>query len=89
MSKELERQGLPVVQVSALPMVALGAGANRVVTGVRVEHVCGDPGLSDAADLVVRRRIVSTALRALETAVTEPTRFDPDQSEQKEAVGAA
>ena len=78
-----------MVQVSALPMVALGAGANRVVTGVRVEHVCGDPGLSDAADLAVRRRIVDTALRALETPVDGPTRFDPDQSERKEAVGAA
>ena len=79
---------MPVVQVSALPMVALGAGANRVVTGVRVEHVCGDPGLSDAADLALRRRIVETALRALETPVDGPTRFDPDQSERKEAVSA-
>ena len=78
-----------MVQISALPMVALGAGANRVVTGVRVEHVCGDPGLSDAADLALRRRIVGTALRALETPVDRPTRFDPDQSERKEAVGAA
>jgi glycine reductase len=69
-------------------MVALGAGANRVVRGVRVEHVCGDPGLSDAADLALRRRIVSTALRALETPVDGPTRFDPDASERKEAVGA-
>jgi glycine/betaine/sarcosine/D-proline reductase family selenoprotein B len=70
-------------------MVALGAGANRVVTGVRVEHVCGDPGLSEAADLELRRRIVATALRALETPVEGPTRFDPDRSERKEAVGAA
>ena len=77
-----------MVQISALPMIALGAGANRVTTGVRVEHVCGDPGLSDAADLALRRRIVSTALRALETTVGGPTRFDPDQSERKEAVSA-
>lgn len=78
-----------MVQISALPIVALGAGANRVVTGVKVEHVCGDPGLSDAADRALRRRIVSTALRALETSVDGPTRFDPDTSERKEAVGAA
>jgi glycine reductase len=78
-----------VVQISALPIVALGAGANRVVAGVRVEHVCGDPGLSDTADLALRRRIVITALRALETPVDRPTRFDPDASERREAVGAA
>ena len=77
-----------MVQISALPMIALGAGANRVTTGVRVEHVCGDPGLSDAADLALRRRIVDTALRALETSVDGPTRFDPGQSERKEAVSA-
>jgi glycine reductase len=70
-------------------MVALGAGANRVVRGVRVEHVCGDPGLSDAADLALRRRIVSTALRALETPVDGPTRFDSDAGDRKEVVGAA
>ena len=56
---------------------------------MRVEHVCGDPTLSDAADLALRRRIVSTVLRALETPVDRPTRFDPDASKQKEAVGAA
>jgi hypothetical protein len=69
-------------------MIALGAGANRVTAGVRVEHVCGDPGLSDAADLVLRRGIVRTALRALETPVDGPTRFDPDQNERKEVVSA-
>ena len=67
MSKELERRGLPVALVSAIPVIPLGAGANRVVKGVRVEHVCGDPSLSDAADRDLRRRIVATAFRALRT----------------------
>jgi glycine/betaine/sarcosine/D-proline reductase family selenoprotein B len=71
------------VQVSALPMIPVGAGANRVVAGVRVEHVCGDPGLSEAADLELRRRIVAAALRALETPVEKPTRFDPEPEAQE------
>ena len=77
MSKELERRGLPVALVSAIPVIPLGAGANRVVRGVRVEHVCGDPSLSDAADRDLRRRIVATAFRALRTPVAAPTLFDP------------
>jgi glycine reductase complex component B subunit gamma len=78
-----------VVVVSAIPIVPLGAGANRVVAGVRVEHVCGDPGLSDAADKELRRRIVTTALRALQTPVDGPTLFDPASGESREAIHAA
>lgn len=78
-----------MVLISAIPIVPLGAGANRVVSGVRVEHVCGDPGLSDAADQELRRRIVKTALRALQTTVEGPTRFDPGRGEGGEAGHAA
>ena len=71
--------------ISAIPVVPIGAGANRVVAGVRVEHVCGDPGLSDAADKELRHRIVTTALRALQTGVEGPTLFDPSTGEIREA----
>ncbi len=63
--------------ISALPTIALGAGAHRVTQGIRVEHVCGDPVLSDPADRELRRRIVDAALRALETPVEGPTLFHP------------
>ena len=78
-----------MVVVSAIPIVPIGAGANRVVAGVRVEHVCGDPGLSDAADKELRRRIVTTALRALQTPVDGPTLFDPSGDTSKESGNAA
>jgi len=78
-----------VALISAIPIVPIGASANRVVAGVRVEHVCGDPGLSDAADKELRRRIVTTALRALQTAVEGPTLFDPATGAIKEASHAA
>ncbi len=78
-----------MVVVSAIPIVPIGAGANRVVAGVRVEHVCGDPGLSDAADKELRRRIVTTALRALQTPVDGPTLFDPSGDRSKESGNAA
>lgn len=67
--------------MSALPALALNVGANRVVRGVRIEHVCGDPSLAEDADLALGHRIVGTALRALTTRVEGPTLFDPMQAE--------
>jgi glycine/betaine/sarcosine/D-proline reductase family selenoprotein B len=61
--------------ISALPKLAMQAGANRVVQGVKIEHVCGDPTLPPEGDRRLRRRIVETALAALQSAVTRPTLF--------------
>lgn len=59
--------------ISALPPLAMQAGANRVVQGVKIEHVCGDPALPLEADRALRRRIVQQALRALQADVQQPT----------------
>ena len=61
-------------------------GANRVVRGVRIEHVCGDPALSEARDRDLNMRIVQTALRALTTQVDKPTIFEPSEPERREAA---
>lgn len=59
--------------LSALPPLAMQAGANRVIQGVKIEHVCGDPTLSPEADRDLRRRLVRQALRALQADVAQPT----------------
>jgi glycine reductase len=51
------------------------AGANRVVQGVKIEHVCGDPALPADEDREVRRRLIERGLRALGQAVEQPTLF--------------
>jgi glycine reductase complex component B subunit gamma len=61
--------------ITALPPLAMQAGANRVVQGVKIEHVCGDPTLSPSADRALRRRLVERALQALQTPVEGPTLF--------------
>lgn len=63
--------------ISAIYEIPLTTGANRVVKGARIEHVCGDPNLGPEADLEYGLRIARTALKALQTAVTGPTLFDP------------
>jgi hypothetical protein len=72
--------------MSALPMIPLAVGANRVVRGVRVEHVCGDPGLSSELDRALSRRIVETAIEALKTPVDGPTEFVPASSATEKEV---
>jgi len=68
--------------VSALPPIALQAGGNRVVKGVKIEHVCGDPSLGAAGDEALRRRIVERCLEAIRTPVESPTLFEVEQSEE-------
>ena len=66
--------------MTAIPVIPLSVGANRVIRGVRVPHVCGDPDLSPDKDRELSLRIVQTALNALTTPVSEPTLFEPSQT---------
>jgi glycine reductase complex component B subunit gamma len=77
MAKEIERAGIPVSIMTAMPAIPLSVRANRVVRGVRVPHVCGDPALSEDKDWELGVRIVRSALKALTTPVTGPTLFEP------------
>ncbi len=48
-----------------------------MIRGARIEHVCGNPTLGPEKDREYGLRIVRTAFKALQTAVTDPTLFDP------------
>ncbi len=54
----------------------MAVGSNRVVKGMRVEHVCGNPLLSPEDDKKLQVAIVELALKALQTPVTKPTLFE-------------
>jgi glycine/betaine/sarcosine/D-proline reductase family selenoprotein B len=79
MTKEIERMGIPTAQISAIYEFAMTTGANRVVRGSRIEHVCGDPDLGPEKDYAYGLRIVRTALQSLTQAVDGPTLFDPSE----------
>jgi betaine reductase len=61
------------VVVTALPSVALGIGANRVVQGAQFHYPLGQPELAPEREREWRRALVEQALRALETPVSGPT----------------
>ena len=79
-TKELERSGIPTAMVGAMPFIGIAANVSRVVRGVKIQHVFGDPKLPEQADRALSMRIVRTALKAMQTDVDEPTLFEvPEQ----------
>lgn len=62
--------------MTALVPLAESVGVLRIVQGTAVTHPFGNPDLEKADELVYRRRVVETAITALETKVSEPTVFD-------------
>ena len=75
--------------ISAIYDLALTTGANRVIRGSRIEHVCGDPNLGPEKDYAYGRRIIETALQALCTSVFGPTLFDPLETVPAQEVSHA
>jgi betaine reductase len=57
--------------------IALSVGAPRIVPTRGIQFPAGDPALSAAEERAWRRRLLETALRAVSTAVSGPTIFDP------------
>ena len=70
---------MPVAMISAIYDLALTTGANRVIRGARIEHVCGDPDLGEEKDFAYGLEIVRAALSALQTQVSGPTLFEPGE----------
>ena len=77
-SKEIERGGMPVAFITAMPKMAEQVKANRIVTGIKIPHPIGNPNLSYDEELALRKEIVMCALRALQTEVKVPTIFMPE-----------
>ena len=66
--------------ITAMSTMGKQLGANRIITGTKIPHPCGDPTLSSEADKALRREIINCALTALQTDVDGPTIFTPEVS---------
>ena len=62
--------------ITAMTMLGKQIGANRIVPGAKIAHVCGDPTLPVEEDVTLRNNIVERALEAVQTEVTGPTVFE-------------
>jgi glycine reductase complex component B subunit gamma len=79
-TKEFDRMGMPIAIISAMYPIAEQVGASRIVKAVSIPHPCGDPSLPAEVDARLRREIVETAFKAIQSEVKEPTLFDPSIS---------
>lgn len=75
--------------LTAIPLIPMAVGSSRVVKGMRVEHVCGNPLLSPEDDLELQTQIVETGLKALRTPVKEPTLFELGETRPRAEVARA
>lgn len=65
MAKEIERLGIPTVQICSMTEVANGVGSPRIAPARSVLHPTGDPSLPPDAERAARRAVVVHALGAL------------------------
>jgi len=68
---------VPVAFVSAVPAIPLSLGVPRVVRGVAITHVLGDPALPLAREADLRRGLLEAAVQVLAREVSGPTLFEP------------
>jgi len=64
-----------VAQITSLPTVAEMANSNRMVQANGIIHPVGDASLSPEEEKNLRRKIVRTALEALQTDLEKPRLF--------------
>lgn len=84
-SKEFDKEGIPIAHVNAFSSIALSAGANRIITGGDFTCPIGDPELPPEREKDYMRNILLKALEAIATDVSGPTIFSVRKGEGKEA----
>ena len=73
-TKEIQRAGIPIIQVTNLTKIAEGIGSNRILRGNSVLHVFGDPTLPLPREKAYREKRVEMALHMLEETPAEGER---------------
>ena len=76
MVKAIESYGIPVVHIATVVPISQTVGANRIVPAIAIPHPLGNPALTHEEEKALRRKIVSKALEALQTPVSEQTVFE-------------
>lgn len=75
MVKEIEKAGIPVVQMCNLVPVAQTVGVNKIVPTISIPYPLGDPSTSIEVQHKLRYDRVKRALDSLTIKIEEPTIF--------------
>ncbi len=76
MVKGIEAYGIPVVHVCTVVPISKTIGANRIVPAIGIPYPLGDPTQGEEESKKIRRELVETSLKALQTPVTDQTVFE-------------
>jgi betaine reductase len=72
MALGIEKLGIPVVQITAVPNVAQMVGVNRILRGQTVPCVVGNSALNKEQEKALRRKIIERALEILQMEAPGP-----------------
>jgi len=75
MVKEIERVGLPAVQICAIVPIAVTVGANRIIRAIAIPHPTGDPTVGRREEFEIRENLLKKALDALCSKIEKQTVF--------------
>lgn len=75
MAIEIEKMGIPIVQMANIIQIAKTVGANRIVPTISIPYPLGDPKESRQEQWKLRYHRVGVALKALATDINEQTVF--------------
>ena len=75
MVKAIEAFGMPVVHICTIVPISQTVGANRIVPAVAIPYPLGDISKSAEEEKQIRRAILDTAMKALQTPISEQTVF--------------
>jgi len=75
MVKEIEKAGIPIVQMANLVPVATTVGTNKIVPTISIPYPLGDPNTPKEQQWKLRHHRVGVALDALATNIDEPKIF--------------
>ena len=73
MTKEIERAGIPIVQICNLVNIAEGIGSNRILQGKSVLHALGDRTLPPETEFEYREGMVEKPCICLKNSRAEKT----------------
>lgn len=75
MTREIEREGITIVQMANLIPVAKTVGINRLVPTISIPYPLGDPATTREEQFKLRYHRVGVALDALTSDIEEPQVF--------------
>ena len=81
MAAAIERQGFPVVNITAVPTVSSMIGVTRVLRGESVANLLGNIAISPEQEKLLRRRYVRRALEILRMELKEKQVFTLEGTE--------